>query len=161
MPWLSAVEFADEAGISPQAARRALRDALAGGSWRGTALRVRWRHGVGGSAGQRLEVDLASLPPELRARASHEPVPACDDRVVNQRRNDRKAYADAQPRIRRDWTQLAPMERVIADVKHLDVIVRLDDGSTAWPKIVAFMDAGTGRLFAYRPWALMAEARLA
>jgi len=70
-------------------------------------------------------------------------------RVVNQRRNDRKAYADARPRIRRDWTQLAPMGRVIADVKHLDVIVRRDDGSTAWPKIVGFMDAGTGRLFAY------------
>jgi hypothetical protein len=70
-------------------------------------------------------------------------------RVVNQRRHDRKAYADARPRIRRDWTQLAPMERVIADVKHLDVIVRRDDGSPAWPKIVAFMDAGTGRLFVH------------
>jgi transposase-like protein len=69
-------------------------------------------------------------------------------RVVNQRRHDRKAYSDARPRIRRDWTQLAPMERVVADVKHLDVIVRRDDGSTAWPKIVAFMDAGTGRVFA-------------
>jgi hypothetical protein len=34
-------------------------------------------------------------------------------------------------------------------VKHLDVIVRRDDGSTAWPKIVAFMDAGTGRVFVY------------
>src|SRR4029434_10676997 len=42
-------------------------------------------------------------------------------RVVNQRRNDRKAFDDAKPRIRRDWTELAPMERVVADVKHLDV----------------------------------------
>ncbi len=70
-------------------------------------------------------------------------------RVVNQRRHDRKAYSDARPRIRRDWTQLVPMERVVADVKHLDVIVRRDDGTTAWPKIVAFMDAGTGRVFAH------------
>jgi hypothetical protein len=70
-------------------------------------------------------------------------------RVVNQRRNDRKAFDDAKPRIRRDWTGLAPMERVIADVKHLDVIVQRPDGSTAWPKIIAFMDAGTGRVFVH------------
>jgi hypothetical protein len=70
-------------------------------------------------------------------------------RVVNQRRNDRKAFDDAKPRIRRDWTGLAPMERVVADVKHLDVVVRRPDGSPAWPKIVAFMDAGTGRVFVY------------
>lgn len=70
-------------------------------------------------------------------------------RVVNQRRHDRKAFDDAKPRIRRDWTGLEPMERVVADVKHLDVIVTRDDGSPAWPKIVAFMDAGTGRVFAH------------
>jgi hypothetical protein len=70
-------------------------------------------------------------------------------RVVNQRKNDRKAYDDAKPRIRRDWTGLAPMERVVADVKHLDVIVTRPDGSPAWPKIVAFMDAGTGRVFVH------------
>lgn len=70
-------------------------------------------------------------------------------RVVNQRRNDRKAFDDAKPRIRRDWTMLAPMERVVADVKHLDVIVQREDGAPAWPKIVAFMDAGTGRVFVY------------
>jgi len=68
-------------------------------------------------------------------------------RIVNQRRNDRKAFDDAKPRIRRDWTGLQPMERVVADVKHLDVIVRRADGSLAWPKIVGFMDAGTGRIF--------------
>lgn len=70
-------------------------------------------------------------------------------RVVNQHRNDRKAFDDAKPRIRRDWTGLAPMERVVADVKHLDVIVRRADGSSAWPKIIAFMDAGTGRVFVH------------
>lgn len=70
-------------------------------------------------------------------------------RVINQRRNDRRAFDDGKPRIRRDWTDLVPMERVVADVKHLDVIVRRADGSTAWPKIIAFMDAGTGRVFAH------------
>ena len=70
-------------------------------------------------------------------------------RVVNQRRNDRKAFDDAKPRIRRDWTGLAPMERVVGDVKHLDVIVRRPDGTLAWPKIVAFLDAGTNRIFVH------------
>jgi transposase-like protein len=70
-------------------------------------------------------------------------------RVVNQRRHDRKAFDDAKPRIRRDWTMLAPMERIVADVKHLDVIVEREDGTSAWPKIVAFMDAGTGRVFVH------------
>ena len=70
-------------------------------------------------------------------------------RVVNQRRNDRKAFDDAKPRIRRDWTAVAPMERIVADVKRLDVIVTRPDGSPAWPKIVGFMDAGTGRIFVH------------
>jgi hypothetical protein len=70
-------------------------------------------------------------------------------RVVNQRRNDRKAFEDAKPRIWRDWTGLDPMERVVGDVKHLDVIVRREDGSRAWPKVVAFLDAGTGRMFVH------------
>lgn len=70
-------------------------------------------------------------------------------RVVNQRRNDRKAFDDAKPRIRRDWTGLAPMERIVADVKHLDVVVTRQDGTLAWPKIVGFLDGGTGRVFVY------------
>ena len=70
-------------------------------------------------------------------------------RVINQRRNDRKAFDDAKPRIRRDWTGLAPMERVVGDVKHLDVIVRRPDGTLAWPKIVAFLDAGTNRILVH------------
>lgn len=70
-------------------------------------------------------------------------------RVVNQRRNDRKAFDDLKPRIRRDWTGLQPMERVIADVKHLDIVVSRADGTPAWPKIVAFMDGGTGRVFVH------------
>jgi hypothetical protein len=69
--------------------------------------------------------------------------------AVAQRRYDRKAYEDAQPRVRRDWTGYAPLEIVIADVKHLDVVLQRPDGSRTWPKIVAFMDGGTGRVFAY------------
>lgn len=69
--------------------------------------------------------------------------------TVALRKYDRKAYHDTQPRVRRDWTVYAPMEIVIADVKHLDVVLTRPDGSRAWPKIVAFMDGGTGRVFAY------------
>ena len=60
-----------------------------------------------------------------------------------------KAFADSLPRIARDWTKLAPMECVIADVKHLDVMVTRPDGSTTYPKLIGFMDGGTGRIFSY------------
>ncbi|MFZ4605225.1 MAG: hypothetical protein ACOYM5_03110 [Caulobacter sp.] len=70
-------------------------------------------------------------------------------RQVNLWRNNRKAFEDGKPRIQRDWTALAPMARIVGDVKHLDVIVTRPDGSTAWPKIVGFQDSGTGRVFFY------------
>ncbi len=60
-----------------------------------------------------------------------------------------KAFADSLPRIARDWTQLDPMEIVIADVKHLDVLVTRPDGSESYPKLIGFMDGGTGRIFSY------------
>ena len=69
------------------------------------------------------------------------------DRIVNTYRNNRKAFEDGKPRIRRDWTQLAPMARVVADVKHLDVVVTRPDGAPAWPKVIGFHDGGTGRVF--------------
>lgn len=68
-------------------------------------------------------------------------------RIVNVMRNDRKRFDDDKPRIRRDWTGLAPMARVVADVHPIDVIVTRADGTPAWPKLIGFMDAGTGRLF--------------
>ena len=90
-----------------------------------------------------------TLPPEA-LRLSRRRIEAfAHFRVVNQRNNDRKAFDDAKPRIRRDWTSLSPMDRVVADVKHLDVIVRRPDGTLAWPKIVAFLDAGTNRVFVH------------
>ena len=95
------------------------------------------------------ETRALSLPSEA-LRLSRRRVEAfAPFRVINQRRNDRKAFDDAKPRIRRDWTGLAPMERVVGDVKHLDVIVRRPDGTLAWPKIVAFLDAGTNRIFVH------------
>ncbi len=68
--------------------------------------------------------------------------------IVNTWRNDSKRFHDGLPRIQRDFTHLPPMELVVADTKHLDVIVRRADGTPAWPKMVAFLDLGTGRVFA-------------
>lgn len=69
--------------------------------------------------------------------------------IVNLKRNNAKAYQDQLPGVSRDWTPLPPMECVVADVKHLDVLVKREDGTTAWPKMVAFMDSGVGRVFHY------------
>ena len=60
-----------------------------------------------------------------------------------------KAFADSLPRITRDWTKLDPMEIVVADVKHLDVQFTRPDGSVTYPKLIGFMDGGTGRIFPY------------
>lgn len=70
-------------------------------------------------------------------------------RVVNQYKNDRKAFDDAKPRVKRSWTAYAPMEIVTADVKPLDVAVQRSDGSVAYPRLIGFMDNGTGRIFGY------------
>ena len=90
-----------------------------------------------------------ALPPDALQLSRRRIEAFAHFRVVNQRKNDRKAFDDAKPRIRRDWTAVPPMDRVVADVKHLDVIVRRPDGSLAWPKIVAFLDAGTNRVFVH------------
>jgi hypothetical protein len=95
------------------------------------------------------ETHSVAIPPDAMKLSRRSVERFAHYRVVNQRRNDRKAFDDAKPRIRRDWTGLAPMERVVADVKHLDILVAREDGSTAWPKIVAFMDAGTARVFVH------------
>jgi hypothetical protein len=63
-------------------------------------------------------------------------------------RNDAARYAaKLEPRIRRDRSHLWPMEWVAGDVVHLDVRVRRDDGTIAYPKAVAFQDLANNRLF--------------
>lgn len=68
-------------------------------------------------------------------------------RIVHQRRADRKAFNDGAPRIRSDYSQLSPMELVVGDVKHLDVLVSRPEGGSGYPKLVAFEDTATGRVF--------------
>ncbi len=70
-------------------------------------------------------------------------------RLLDVREYDSKTWDNMKPRIRRDATGLVPMEIVVMDVKPLDCIVRRADGTTAYPKMIAFMDWGTHRLFRY------------
>src|SRR4029453_3675076 len=68
----SARAFADAAEISPQAARAALRKALAGRPWRGQSLRVRRTGSRGGKAGRASGVTRPSLPQNVRGAATPE-----------------------------------------------------------------------------------------
>lgn len=62
-------------------------------------------------------------------------------------RKDAKAFFDHhRPRIQRDYSSLQPMELVVGDVHPLDVVVRREDGSTATPRFIAWIDAKTRRL---------------
>ncbi len=70
-----------------------------------------------------------------------------DFRIVNVMRTDRKRFDDNKPRIRRDWTGIAPMDWVVADVHPVDVYLSRPDGSLATAKMIGFMDGGTGRIF--------------
>lgn len=60
---------------------------------------------------------------------------------------DRKASEDSKPRIQRTIAGLEPMEIVVMDVHHINVMVRREDGSVASPKFLAFHDVATNRVF--------------
>jgi len=60
---------------------------------------------------------------------------------------DRKAHEDNKPRIQRTAAGLRPMEIVFGDVHPLDVVLRREDGSTAHPRAIAWLDFATNRLW--------------
>lgn len=70
-----------------------------------------------------------------------------DHRIVDIRAHDRKQYDDWKPRIRRNNRLLMPMDQIVMDVKPVDVVMSRLDGSEVWPKMIAFMDTGTHRIF--------------
>ncbi|OHC95932.1 MAG: hypothetical protein A3H25_10525 [Sphingomonadales bacterium RIFCSPLOWO2_12_FULL_63_15] len=72
-------------------------------------------------------------------------------RIVDIQANDRKRFDDMKPRIRRDNSKLMPMAQIVMDVKPLDNIVLRPDGTTTWPKMIAFQDTGTQRLACASP----------
>ena len=69
-----------------------------------------------------------------------------DARRVHQYQTDRKAWNDTRGRVERSPNGLKPMQLVMADVHHIDVLVERSDGSTATPKLVAWMDVATHRI---------------
>ncbi|MEN3794585.1 hypothetical protein [Fulvimarina sp. MAC3] len=70
-------------------------------------------------------------------------------RQVYEFKRDRKRFDDAQPRIKRTTVGLRPMQYVVADVHHCNVLVQRDDGTTTTPKIIAFMDMATRRVWCH------------
>lgn len=68
-------------------------------------------------------------------------------KAVYRHKVDRKASEDNKPRIRRTTANLSPMEIVVMDVHHLNIHVRRDDGTYSTPKLIAFHDIATNRVF--------------
>ncbi|GGA82415.1 hypothetical protein GCM10011491_07280 [Brucella endophytica] len=68
-------------------------------------------------------------------------------KAVYRHNRDRKASEDKAPRIRRTTKNLAPMEIVVMDVHHINVLMTREDGSTATPKLLAFHDIATNRVY--------------
>ena len=68
-------------------------------------------------------------------------------KAVARHRKDRKASEDNKPRIRRSTASLEPMEVVVMDVHHINVHVGRDDGTYSTPKLIAFHDIATNRVF--------------
>lgn len=70
-------------------------------------------------------------------------------RLVAIRDKDARRFHDRHvPRIKRTRHGLLPMQAVAADVHHCDVFYRRPDGTTATPKLIAWLDLATNRLFA-------------
>ena len=63
---------------------------------------------------------------------------------------DRKRWFDESvPRVSRTREGRKPMEIVIGDVHPLDILLRREDGSTYTPKLIAWLDWATNRVFGY------------
>jgi hypothetical protein len=68
-------------------------------------------------------------------------------RAVYRHKFDRKASEDDRPRIKRTIAGLQPMEIVVMDVHHVNVRIQREDGTAATPKLIAFMDIATRRVW--------------
>lgn len=54
---------------------------------------------------------------------------------------------DQKPRIQRSIADLEPMDVVVMDVHHINVLIERETGKTATAKMIAFLDIATSRLF--------------
>lgn len=70
-------------------------------------------------------------------------------RLVHTSKKDAKRLFDQhRPRIIRDHSLLLPMQEVVGDVHPVDINVTRADGSTATPRLIAWYDVVTHRIFA-------------
>ena len=69
-------------------------------------------------------------------------------RKVHRFNTDRKAYEDAKPRIRRTRAGLLPMDVIAGDIHPDDIQVAREDGSLATPRMIAWLDLATNRVWA-------------
>lgn len=120
------------------------------GLWQSRRQRDGWRR-IQRDAQTALKLECEdrgiTLPPSAFTLSKRRVEENIHHRIVDRRANDRKAYDDEKPRIRRDNSAWAPMDSVVMDVKPIDVVMSRPDGSEVWPKMIAFMDTGTHRLF--------------
>lgn len=71
-------------------------------------------------------------------------------RAVAVHDRDRKRWVDESvPRIRRTREGRRPMEIVVGDVHPVDILLVRGDGSTYTPKLIAWLDWATNRVFGY------------
>ena len=68
-------------------------------------------------------------------------------RVAGRFREDARWAHNNLPREKRDWSLLAPMQVVCADVKVWDNLLVRVDGSIKTPAYIAFLDCATMRIF--------------
>ncbi|WP_057462602.1 hypothetical protein [Pseudovibrio sp. POLY-S9] len=69
-------------------------------------------------------------------------------KAVHLHNSDRKASEDNNARITRFISNDdEPMKIVVVDVHHINVLIEREDSTTATPKLLAFYDIATGRVF--------------
>ena len=70
-------------------------------------------------------------------------------RLVHMAKKDVKRLFDKhRPRVIRDSSLLQPMQIVVGDVHPVDIVVTRPDGSIATPRLIAWYDVATHRVFA-------------
>ncbi|WP_395175621.1 hypothetical protein [Roseibium alexandrii] len=66
---------------------------------------------------------------------------------VYRHKKDRKASGDDRPRVKRVITGMQPMDCVVMDVHHVNVLLKREYGTTGTPKLLGFMDIATRRVW--------------
>jgi hypothetical protein len=87
-----------------------------------------------------LELDRICKVPRALIRSEQH------SKKVYRHKNDRKASDDVRPRVKRAITGMRPMDCVVMDVHHINVLLKRENGTTGTPKLLGFMDIATRRI---------------